>query len=211
MARARKKTSYHHGHLREALLEAALALLAEHGPAALSLREVARRAGVSHAAPAHHFEDKAGLLTALAAEGFRRFLAAQRAAAERGGSDPAQRFAWTGWAYVMFAAEQRAYFELMFRPELLRVEDEEFKLASREAYDFLLASAQAAFQGKLSADDLALVATQAWAEAHGLAMLHLHGNLERYVGLSDLDQLARRVFGLAAGDSAAPARAKSRP
>ena len=66
------KRPYHHGNLRAVLLEAALAEIAERGPQALSLRELARRAGVSHAAPAHHFGDKPGLLTAIAAEGFRR-------------------------------------------------------------------------------------------------------------------------------------------
>ena len=74
---------YHHGDLRAALLEAGEAELAEHGVEGFSLRGVAKRAGVSHAAPAHHFRDANGLLTALAAEGFRRFVAKQRAAPGR--------------------------------------------------------------------------------------------------------------------------------
>src|SRR5262245_39666864 len=131
--RKSRKTSYHHGNLRQALTQAALELVREQGAAALSLREVARRAGVSHAAPAHHFGDKAGLLTALATEGFIRFTEAQRAGAARGGDDPMRRFGWLGWAYVMFAAEHAAYFEVMFRPELLRRDDAALAQASRAA------------------------------------------------------------------------------
>jgi AcrR family transcriptional regulator len=193
-----RRTAYHHGHLRQALLEAALALVQEQGPAAISLREVARRAGVSHAAPAHHFGDKAGLLTALAVEGFVRFAQSQREAAERGGSDPLLRFSWTGWAYVMFAAEQRAYFELMFRPELLRAGDAALEQASRLAYEQLLGVVRDAMGGEPTEADLALRATTAWALAHGLATLWLDGNLGVYAGQSDLDALARSVFGLAA-------------
>ena len=73
MSDAPRSRPYHHGDLRRALLDAALEMVAEHGPAALSLREVARRAGVSHAAPTHHFRNKAGLLTAIAADGYRLF------------------------------------------------------------------------------------------------------------------------------------------
>jgi AcrR family transcriptional regulator len=93
-----QKASYHHGQLRGALMTSALELVAETGALALSLREVARRAGVSHAAPAHHFGDKAGLLTALAAEGFDRFTAAQLAGAARGGVNPHLRFCALGLA-----------------------------------------------------------------------------------------------------------------
>jgi len=194
--RKSRKTSYHHGNLREALLQAALELVREQGAAALSLREVARRAGVSHAAPAHHFGDKAGLLTALAVEGFIRFTEAQRAGAARGGDDPALRFSWLGWAYVMFAAEHRAYFEVMFRPELLRRDDPALAEAALAAYQVLLQTVGAALGGNPAPDELALRATVAWAGAHGLATLWLDGNLAHYAGLSDLDALARQVFGL---------------
>lgn len=191
-----QKTSYHHGRLREALLEAALEVVKEDGAVALSLREVARRAGVSHAAPAHHFGDKAGLLTAIAIEGFLRFTEAQREGAARGGDDPRQRFGWVGWAYVMFAAEQRPYFEVMFRPELLRRDDPALIQASLAAYELLLETARAALGGNPSAEALALRATTAWAEAHGLSTLWLGGNLSHYAPAPSLDALARKVFGL---------------
>lgn len=192
----RPRKSYHHGHLREALLKAALRLLEEQGASALSLREVARRAGVSHAAPAHHFGDKAGLLTALATEGFELFKAALRAGSARGGADPNLRFGYQGWAYVLFAAEHRAQFELMFRPELLRQGDPELARASGEAYGVLLDGIRATRTPAVSDEQLAVLATSAWAQAHGLATLWLGGNLAHYAGLSDLDALARKVFGL---------------
>jgi AcrR family transcriptional regulator len=194
--RKTRKTSYHHGNLREALLQAALGLVREQGPAAVSLREVARRAGVSHAAPAHHFGDKAGLLTALAVDGFVRFTEAQLAGAARGGDDPELRFSWLGWAYVMFAAEHRAYFEVMFRPELLRRNDAALAEAGLAAYQVLLQAVSAVLGGNATPDEIALRATIAWAHAHGLATLWLDGNLAHYAGLSDLDALARQIFGL---------------
>src|SRR5690349_24467205 len=106
-----ERTRYHHGDLPEALLKATAQLVQEQGVGALSLREVARRAGVSHGAPAHHFGDKAGLLTALATQGFELFTAALRKARDEAGTEPLRRFAATGYAYVLFASEHRAHFE----------------------------------------------------------------------------------------------------
>src|SRR5690242_14296324 len=116
---------YHHGDLRRALLDAALAQVAEHGPAALSLREVARRAGVSHAAPAHHFGNKAGLLTAIAAEGYHLLAAALAAARE---------FQEQGVAYVLFAVDHPAHFAVMRAPDLLNVADPDL-VAARAGSD----------------------------------------------------------------------------
>ncbi|MCU0912422.1 MAG: TetR/AcrR family transcriptional regulator, partial [Rhodobacteraceae bacterium] len=94
---------YHHGDLRAALLAAAEAELEARGIEAFSLRSVAKRAGVSHAAPAHHFGDAGGLLTALAAQGFRRFVANQAAHEDRAGADPAARLVESGLGYIAFA------------------------------------------------------------------------------------------------------------
>ena len=103
---------YHHGDLRAALLHAAVEAIGERGPAALSLRQVARRAGVSHTAAAYHFGDKAGLLTAIAEEGYRR-LGDSLGTARTSGT-----FMDVGVAYVNFAVTNCAYFDVMFRPEL---------------------------------------------------------------------------------------------
>lgn len=117
--------SYHHGDLRRAVLEAAVAAIAESGPTTWSLRELARRAGVSHAAPAHHFGDKAGLLTAVAAQGYALFADALEAA----GDDLYE----VGLAYVRFAVAHRPYFEVIFRPELYRQDDPEVAAARDRA------------------------------------------------------------------------------
>ena len=190
-----RKTSYHHGNLHAALLEAALDSVRELGVGAISLREVARRAGDSHAAPAHHFGDKAGLLTSLAAQGFERFGASLNEGAARGGSDAKQRLAWVGWAYVMFAAEHRAYFEIMFRPELLHYSDPTLAQAASSAYQILL-DAVRALRPDANEEEIDLLATRSWAEVHGLATLWLHGNLKQHASRADLDKLVRRLCGL---------------
>jgi AcrR family transcriptional regulator len=109
------KQSYHHGDLRAALLSAAEDELAERGMEAFSLRSVAKRAGVSHAAPAHHFGDAQGLLTALAAEGFRQFLAAQTAREAVAEKDPASQMVAAGLGYVDFAMARPTIFRLMWQ------------------------------------------------------------------------------------------------
>src|SRR5918995_5895636 len=123
---------YHHGDLPRALLEAAVEAIEEVGPAALSLRDLARRAGVSHAAPAHHFGDKAGLLTAVAAQGY-QLLADTLTAARQRSAD----FLEVGVAYVRFAVDHRAHFEVMFRPDLYRPDDPEVAIARQRAADAL--------------------------------------------------------------------------
>src|SRR3954447_18797755 len=113
---------YHHGNLRNVLMAGALEAIAEKGAADLSLRDVARRAGVSHAAPAHHFGDKRGLLTAIAVEGFDGLTEATSAAA---GDHVAGGLAWIRWAL-----EHPAHYEVMFSPGFLRLDDPELVRAS---------------------------------------------------------------------------------
>src|ERR1044072_2548365 len=111
--------SYHHGDLRRVLIAAALELIAERGPAAVSLRDLARVAGVSHAAPAHHFGDKAGLFTAIAVQG-NELLADALAGADLEDM---------GVRYVRFAAEHPSHFEVMFRPDLWHADDPDLAAA----------------------------------------------------------------------------------
>ncbi len=121
----RNRTSpYHHGDLRAALVEAAVRTIEDVGPAAMSLREVARRAGVTHPAATYHFGDKAGLLTAVAAQGYRLLGDALRQAQERTAD-----FLEVGVAYVRFAVTHRAHFEVMYRPELYDTADSALKEA----------------------------------------------------------------------------------
>ncbi|MEU8181825.1 TetR/AcrR family transcriptional regulator [Micromonospora sp. NPDC049044] len=172
---------YHHGDLRRTLLAAALDAIEEVGPAALSLRDLARRAGVSHAAPAHHFGDKAGLLTALAAQGFDLLAQALSAA----GDDLLA----AGVAYVDFAVGHRAHFEVMFRPELYRADDAEL-VAARERAGAALRSGVAALPAGGDADRDALAA---WSIAHGFATLWLANALPARVG-NNPSKAARQVL-----------------
>lgn len=117
-------STYHHGDLPNALKAATAELITEVGPTAFSLREVARRAGVSHAAPAHHFGDKHGLLRALGLEGFVLLAEALGDPAIRALEDPVDRLAAQGRAYVSVARRHPAHFAVMFRPDLGPEEDE---------------------------------------------------------------------------------------
>ncbi|MGW2541629.1 TetR/AcrR family transcriptional regulator [Kitasatospora sp. NPDC001574] len=180
-----ERPGYHHGNLRRAVLDAALAAIAESGPSGWSLRELARRAGVSHAAPAHHFGDKAGVLTAVAAEGFELFADSL----ERAAGDPFG----AGVAYVRFAVDHRAYFEVMFRPELYRADDPEMA-AARERAGAVLAASGRKLSPSGGADRLSTIA--AWSLAHGFAALWLNGALPESRGEADVEELARAVLEL---------------
>lgn len=172
--------SYHHGDLPAALLEAVDEIVREGGVGAVSLREAARRVGVTHSAPAHHFGDKAGLLTAFAAEGF-RLLRDHLAAAVPPQVEP-DRFDFTqvGLAYVEFAATHPAHFAVMFRPEHVHEEDEDYLREAVEAFTVLL-DAVRILRDDLEADDPRILdaATGAWSLVHGFATLWLEGTLSR--------------------------------
>ena len=132
-----RSDGYHHGDLRRALLDAAAELLEQRGVEGLTLREVARRAGVSHAATYHHFVDRAALIAALVESGFRQLtLAMQTAAAAVGGGVPGStldRLRAIGVAYVVFATQHPALFRLLCRPELFAASDDGLSEAGSEA------------------------------------------------------------------------------
>ena len=176
---------YHHGDLHRALIDAALDEIAKRGPGQLSLRELARAVGVSHAAPRHHFGDKRGLLTAIAVEGFGLLADELGPAWEATGS-----FLEVGVAYVRFAVGHRAHFEVMFRPELLR--DDDAALAeARIATSRLLYGPVTSAAPSAQADPRA-PAIAAWSLVHGLATLWLTGNLPPDL-THDPDELTRAV------------------
>jgi AcrR family transcriptional regulator len=173
---------YHHGNLRRELLDAALEEIRAAGPVALSLRALARRAGVSHAAPAHHFGDKAGLLTAIATEGYELLAAALTEARATGG------FLEVGLAYVAFAIEHPGHFEVMFRPDLYRAGDPGFRAARAETTRLLYGPAGEAFPE----GDAQRVGIAGWAFVHGFASLWATGNLGDGLG-DDPVAAARRI------------------
>lgn len=162
---------YHHGDLRTALLLAAEAELAERGMEGFSLRSVAKRAGVSHAAPAHHFGDAQGLLTALAAEGFRQFLAAQAAREAVANPDPASQLVAAGLGYVDFAMARPTLFRLMWQSNRPDFSEADLGQAAGAAFQHLVDQVRAA-GGQSTADEAAI-----WATAHGLADLLAAGRL----------------------------------
>lgn len=166
---------YHHGNVRAAMLDAAVEALAEHGVASISLRELARRVGVTHAAARHHFGDKTGLLTAVASDGF-HLLAEALGDAWLATQD----FGRVGVAYVQFAVDHRAYFDVMFRPELYRADDPELRTARDLAGRVLfLAAGQVA---DAADGDETRAGVAAWAYVHGIATLWRDGNLPRQAG-----------------------------
>jgi len=171
---------YHHGDLRAALLRAAVDAIGQAGPAGMSLRDVARRAGVSHAAAAYHFGDKAGLLTAVAAQGYRMLTQELQNARDSG-----RGFLEVGVAYVRFAVSHRAHFEVMYRPELYRPDDSEVREA-RAGAAVLLYGTASPDAGQLAAG------AAAWSLVHGLATLWLNGNLPPQLG-TDPEEITRRV------------------
>src|SRR6266540_666711 len=167
--------AYHHGDLRRALLAAAVAAIEERGPAAISLRDLARRANVSHAAPAHHFGDKAGLLTALAAEGFTKLTAS---------------FLEIGVAYVGFAVRHPAHFAVMFRPDLYHADDPSVVAARDGARESLHGGLGLVADPGPAPSPIAALA--AWSLVHGLATLWLSGSL-RDPPTDDPEELTRLV------------------
>ncbi|RFU87888.1 TetR/AcrR family transcriptional regulator [Streptomyces triticagri] len=174
---------YHHGDLRRSILAAALEVIADQGPAALSLRDLARRAGVSHAAPAHHFRDRTGLLTAIAAEGYA--LLAETLSAADGLRE-------AGVRYVRFAREHPAHFVVMFRPELLRTQDLELATAQALA-SHSLRSAVGSVPAEERGEDARLAGVAAWSLAHGFATLLLSHNLDDAVGERDPEDVFRAL------------------
>ncbi|RVU18911.1 TetR/AcrR family transcriptional regulator [Streptomyces antnestii] len=164
-------SAYHHGDLRAACLRAARELLEEDGSAGLSLRAVARRAGVSATAPYRHYADRDALVSAVAAEGYRE-LAEQLAAAHPAPSTP-DDLAAVAVVYVRFALEHPALFRAMFA-EPCDPTSEERVAATVVITDYVRGIVRNAFPG---ADPEAL-ATTVWALVHGLAFLHLDGKLD---------------------------------
>ena len=169
---------YHHGSLREALVEAAVEVVAETGAADVSLRAVARRAGVTHAAAYHHFTDRDALLAAAAAHGLEELTRAMRRGARREATQP-EAFRAMGLAYVTFASKNPALYRLMFaaergRGDEVRAREQAAEHTFRALLEEIAACQNAGVVRGGASVDLALTA---WATVHGLASLLLDGQL----------------------------------
>jgi AcrR family transcriptional regulator len=196
-------------------MDAAVAELDHVGADSMTLRSVARRAGVSHAAPAHHFGDKTGMLTAIATEGFRLFVRHLGEAAARFSGEPLEKqLPAMSTAYAEFAEEHPGYFDIMFRPGLTRIEDPDYALASGSAFDALLLFIQGC-QGegwRPHADPRALAAAS-WALAHGLTVLRAQGSLQRHFpepSIRAVATLTLALIGPSPSGNATPAKPKRR-
>jgi AcrR family transcriptional regulator len=178
-----EKKPYHHGDLRAALVAEGLAMLEGIDAESLSLRELARRVGVSAPSVYRHFPDKAALITALAQEGLKQLAAAQHVAADAAGGGEAS-FAATGRTYVRFALANPALYRLIFTSPLIaayRVSRDK----RPEAFDFLLANAAAHIGSDPESAQTRTAAVEAWALVHGLAMLMLDGQIPADEALID--------------------------
>jgi AcrR family transcriptional regulator len=161
--------------VREALRAAARAELVEHGRAGISLRAIARRAGLSHASPKYHFADRSGLLTAIATEGFH---ALARHLSQVHESDARQQLAVLGRAYIDFGLSHRALFELMFTPSELHATDPGLIAAQQQAIDALTTAVSLLAGIDPTSSDTPKLALISWALVHGLVVLARDGALQ---------------------------------
>jgi AcrR family transcriptional regulator len=191
---------YHHGNLRETLIKAALRLVAEVGPTAFSLREVARRAGVSHNAPYRHFRDKDELLAAVSAQGFRELTQAMLDAAARSG-EALEQLKGSGLAYVRFALRRPEHFTVMFEAPTSARKTAESAAAADQAFQTLVNFVKSCQnQGRLPSGESLPLALLAWSMVHGIAKLAITGRLP-YPSSADILKFAEFVV-----DQSLPAR-----
>ncbi|OBF40994.1 TetR family transcriptional regulator [Mycobacterium sp. ACS1612] len=178
------RDTYHHGDLKAVILAKAATLVAERGADGISLRELAREAGVSHAAPAHHFTDRRGLFTALAAEGWRLLTEALR--------DARPDFLDAALAYVRFALDHPGHYAVMFDRSLVNSADPEL-IASMDAAGTELAQGVGTLDDLNAKGDPQAAALAAWSLVHGFSLLWLNQAID-----NDTDPIAlvHRVAGM---------------
>lgn len=190
-----KRASYHHGDLRQQLLRVAEEIILERGVDGFTLREAARRLGVSPAAPAHHFKDARGLLTEVAAAAFREFGEALERADRAGGADPSRRLHEQAAAYVRFALNAPAKFQLLFRHDKQDMTNEALARAAKHAYGVLEGAIRAATrtpaEEPLTPDAQGLLLAH-WSIVHGFAHLALGGELRTAAGKPATEDLLLR-------------------
>jgi AcrR family transcriptional regulator len=170
---------YHHGNLKNALIEAALAQIANHGARALSLRELSRSIGVSHASTYRHFPNKESVLATIAEQGFEKLTHAMEAAARPYAGDPLEMLQATGVAYVGFGVTHPHHLQVMFGDLVTHHENYPALLeSSKKAYEVLVSVVREGQRtGRIRAQNERLVTLAAWAQVHGLTMLIASGRI----------------------------------
>ena len=178
-----KKKTYHHGDLKNALIKAGVEILAKDGVSGLSLRKVAKRAGVSHAAPYAHFVDKQALIAAISTEGFRQLYERVNAVAEKYKGQPSRQMVEAAWTYVQFALDDRDRFKVMFSGVLEKEKDyPEFVAEAHRNFQLvkmIIEANQAA--GVLRSGPSDLAALSAWGIIHGFILLLLEGQISHTI------------------------------
>lgn len=187
--------SYHHGDLRAALIAAGLAILAENGAQALTVRAAARRAGVSHNAPYRHFASKEALLAAIAQEGFDELAISLERARDAAAPTARARLEETGWAYVSYALAHPDHLRVMFGglvPEINAYPD--LEAASTRAFNVLVEVLQEGqARGEMASGEPGQLALTAWALVHGLALLLVDHQMPAHNAL-ERERLARAIL-----------------
>ncbi|MEW6734318.1 MAG: TetR/AcrR family transcriptional regulator [Acidobacteriota bacterium] len=173
-----KKRSYHHGNLKEAIISAALKLVAKRGPRGFTLSEAAQSAGVSVAAPYRHFADKEALLATIAEEGFARLGEVLASASTLSNADPLTRLIDTGVAYVHFAIEKPAHFLVMFESGIDKKRYPGLLNQATQAFEILTSTVKEVIRGSGETDAETLTAA-AWSLMHGLAVFVLDDTFSR--------------------------------
>ena len=196
------RSTYHHGDLKRALIEAALTLVAEKGPRGFTLTEAARRAGVSPAAPYRHFPDKAHLLAAVAEQGFGELHEALVAAGSADGvSDARARVVAMARGYVRWAVAHAEYYQVMFGGDTKKSEHPGLLEAGGRTFGCLLeVITKCLSSGLIQGDDPLRIAGPMWSTIHGIATLAIGGDLGQ-VGIDEQpeDLVQRSANGLLAG------------
>jgi len=176
-----RRRGYHHGHLREALIAAALELIAEKGPAGFTFADAARAAGVSPAAPYRHFRDRDALLADVALRGFERFGASLECAWNDGKPHPFRALENVGRAYLAFARNEPALYAAMFEAQLPPDKTRELSQAGDQAFGILRQACEAlcALMPPDKRPPSMMMSLHIWAMAHGVASLFARGDPAR--------------------------------
>ena len=197
-----ERDSYHHGNLSETLVKSAIEIIGGSGLGSLSLRALARHAGVSPAAPYRHFPSRDALLEAIAVQGFRIRSENMHLALEKAGSDPMARLLEVGVAFVLFAHEYASHYAVMTNAELIEdSQDTELAEAAAKSMGILLqAMREAQDAGCIASGDVKVLAAAAWASVHGLASLIASGQLRHLrIESENVEELTRRITGAMLG------------